>query len=201
MAVETHIYDQQFFRNTVKLEAASAAQFVSVVLKFYTPRSLVDIGCGAGLYLQEFEKEGVKKLLGLDGAPAAREEFLLSKDKLVIFDLAQKYQFQEKFDLALCLEVAEHLPESEASTLVETVTEASDDILFSAAIPGQGPRSIGHINEQPPSYWIEKFKQHNFSYLSSRTEEMRKEMAEQEVVWWIVNNLMVFKRNISSAIK
>lgn len=197
MAVETHIYDNKFFKNTIKFEADSAAQFVDVVLKYYKPQSIVDIGCGAGIYLNEFDKRGVKNLLGIDGAPAANTEFLLDKSKLIIFDLAQKYKFKEKYDLCLCLEVAEHLEERDADILVETIIESSDNIIFTAAVPGQGPRSIGHINEQPHSYWIEKFKLKNFIYLESRTQEMREEMKEKGVVWWIVNNLMVFSKNVN----
>lgn len=194
MAVEKHIYDEKFFQNTIKLEAKSAARFVDIILKYYTPVSVVDIGCGAGLYLKEFQHRGIRDILGIDGSPAAATEFLLEKDKLIIFDLAKKYKFEKKYDLALCLEVAEHLPEGEADMLVETIINASNNIIFTAAVPGQGPRSIGHINEQPHSYWIEKFKQKNFHYLELRTEEMKKKMEAQGVVWWLVNNLMIFER-------
>ncbi|MFA5131515.1 MAG: class I SAM-dependent methyltransferase [Patescibacteria group bacterium] len=194
MAVETHIYDRKFFQNTIKLEAKSAAQFVDIILKYYSPASVVDIGCGAGLYLQEFQRRGIKDILGLDGSPAAAAEFLLEKDKLIIFDLAKKYKFAKKYDLSLCLEVAEHLPEADADTLVETIINAADNIIFTAAVLGQGPRSIGHINEQPHSYWIEKFREKGFRYLEARTEEMKKIMGAQGVVWWLVNNLMIFEK-------
>ncbi len=197
MSVETNIYDNKFFKNTIKFEAESASQFVKVVLKYYQPKSIVDIGCGAGIYLKEFSEKGINNLLGLDGSPAAAEEFLLSRDKLIIFDLAQKYNFEENYDLGLCLEVAEHLEERDADILVETIISASDNIIFSAAVPGQGPRSIGHINEQPHSYWIDKFKKKNFIYLEDRTELMRREMKELGVVWWIVNNLMIFASSYS----
>ncbi|MEI7451629.1 MAG: methyltransferase domain-containing protein [Candidatus Falkowbacteria bacterium] len=194
MAVETHIYDDHFFQNTIKFEADSAAAFVDVVLKYYHPTSVVDIGCGAGIYLREFDKKGINDLLGVDGAPSAANEFLLAKDKLVIFDLAQKYNFTKKYDLALCLEVAEHLEEVDADVLVDTITSAADDIIFTAAVPGQGPRSIGHINEQPHEYWITKFAAQNYVYQSEQTLKMREEMKTKNVVWWIVNNLMIFKK-------
>jgi hypothetical protein len=196
MPVEIHIYDNRFFQNTIKLEADSAAGFVTVILKYYQPASLVDIGCGAGIYLREFQKSGVKELLGLDGSPAAREEFLLAESQLIIFDLAKKYNFKKKYDLGLCLEVAEHLRPEDADTLVGTIIAASDNIIFTAAVPGQGPRSIGHINEQPHQYWIDKFAARGFSYLEAQTEAMRRELAEKGVVWWIVNNLMVFKKRL-----
>ncbi|HZJ41715.1 MAG TPA: class I SAM-dependent methyltransferase [Patescibacteria group bacterium] len=194
MTVENHIYDKKFFQNTIKLETESTTQFVNIILEYYMPTNIVDIGCGAGLYLKEFQRRGIRDILGIDGSPAAAAEFLLEKDKLIIFDLAKKYKFKKKYDLSLCLEVAEHLPESDADTLVETIINASDNIIFTAAVLGQGPRSIGHINEQPHSYWIKKFQQRNFHYLESRTKEMKKKMGAQGVVWWLVNNLMIFER-------
>lgn len=192
MPIETNIYNNKFFKNTIKYEADSAAEFVKVVLKYYSPKSIVDIGCGVGIYLKEFNKKGIENLLGIDGSPAARDEFLLSSDKLIIFDLAKKYKFEKKYDLALCLEVAEHLRAEDADVLVETIIDSANDIIFSAAVPGQGPRSIGHINEQPPEYWIKKFEDKKYNYLEEQTKEMRRELKENGVVWWIVNNLMVF---------
>ena len=192
MAVETHIYDNHFFKNTIKLETDSASQFVDIILNYYQPQSIVDIGCGAGIYLSEFSRRGIQDLLGVDGSPAAKEEFLLEKDKLIIFDLAGECRFPKKYDLCLCLEVAEHLEENMADTLLSTLIGVSDNIIFSAATPGQGPRSIGHINEQPHEYWIEKFGRIGFAYSRSQTKKMRKEMKTGNVVWWIVNNLMIF---------
>ena len=196
MPVENHIYNERFFQNTIEFELESAAAFVDVVLLHYSPKSIVDIGCGAGIYLKAFSDRGIVNLLGIDGAPAAASEFMLDKSKLEIFDLSKKYNFAEKFDLALCLEVAEHLPEEDADVLVENIIAASDNILFTAATPGQGPRSIGHINEQPHQYWIDRFAAHGFVYQSDLSEEMRQDMSNKKVVWWIVNNLMVFSKNV-----
>ncbi len=196
MSVETWIYNNKFFKNTIKLEAASAIQFVRIVLKNYEARSIVDIGCGAGLYLREFAKQGITDLLGIDGAPAAQTEFLLTKNKIVIFDLSQEYQFNKKYDLALCLEVAEHLPAQNADTLIKTITKSADEIIFTAATPGQGPRSIGHLNEQAHQYWIKKFQDQGFSYLPNRSKKMRKELKENNVIWWLVNNLMLFRKDL-----
>lgn len=198
MSVESNIYDKRFFENTINLETDSATDFVDVVLKYYSPKSIVDIGCGAGIYLREFEKKGISDLLGLDGAPAAVGTFLLDKSRLIIFDLSEKYSFEKKYDLCLCLEVAEHLREEDADILINTIIGASDKIIFTAAVPGQGPRSIGHINEQPHEYWIRKFEKKGYLYNEARTKEMRQEMADKEVVWWIVNNLMIFERSSQS---
>ena len=192
MPVEYHIYDNKFFRNTVKLEADSAQAVVDTLMKYFKPKSVIDIGCGCGIYLKQFQELGVD-IIGYDGSPAALTESLVG-DKIKIFDLAQPLVLDRQFDLVLCLEVAEHLEEKFADTLVDTLAKLGNTIIFTAAIPGQGPRSIGHINEQLPEYWINKFQERDFSLQEKLTSDIKQEMKESQVVWWIVQNLMVFKK-------
>lgn len=192
MAVEYHIYDQNFFRNTVKFEAASATAVAHILQQHYHLKSIIDVGCGCGIYLQEFQNLGVE-ISGYDGSPDAIKESLVG-DKIKLFDLSQPLKLDRKFDLALCVEVAEHLEEKDADTLVDSLVGLSDNIIFTAAVPGQGPRSIGHINEQLPEYWIEKFRQRGFVLQLELTDIIKAEMKEKAVVWWIVQNLLIFQK-------
>src|SRR5690606_35475831 len=75
-------------------------------------------------------------------------------------DLGTPISESSRFDLSISLEVAEHLPESRADVFVDNLTRLSDAVLFSAAIPGQG--GTGHVNEQWPTYWIERFAARGF---------------------------------------
>ena len=59
MAVNAKIYDQKFFNNTFKFEAESAQAFVAILIKHFAPKSAVDIGCGAGIYLAELAKNNI----------------------------------------------------------------------------------------------------------------------------------------------
>lgn len=191
MTVETNIYDEKFFQNTIKLESDSALAVVKILLKHFQPKSVIDIGCGCGIYLQEFAKHNIE-IAGYDGSPSAIISSLVG-DKIKLFDLCEPLKLKQKFDLCLCVEVAEHLPQEYADTLVETLANLSDTLIFTAATPGQGPRSIGHINEQNPEYWIDKFTEKDFVLDKKLTEEIRTEMKAKNVVWWIVKNLMIFK--------
>lgn len=56
----------------------------------------------------------------------------------------------------MSLEVAEHLPESCAQAFVNSLTNLSKFVLFSAAIPGQQGRY--HVNCQWPEYWAGFFR-------------------------------------------
>ncbi|MDP3899715.1 MAG: methyltransferase domain-containing protein [bacterium] len=87
MSVETHIYDQRFFANTLELEGPSAQAVAAILIKHFTPGSIIDIGCGNGIYLREFEKNKIE-ILGYDGAPAAIEHSLVG-DKVKLHDLCE----------------------------------------------------------------------------------------------------------------
>ncbi len=84
----------------------------------------------------------------------------MKEEEFIPKDLTKPLKLKEKFDLAISLEVAEHLPEKSAEIFIDSLTGLSDIILFSAAIPYQ--RGTNHINEQFPEYWIDKFKKRNY---------------------------------------
>ena len=123
----------------------SAVAIVNLVMKYLSPTSVVDVGCGTGVFLDEFEKRGVNTILGLDG-PAAKEVFKPDRSSFLTVDLASPVRLNRRFDLALCLEVAEHLPADSADCLVETLTDLAPVVLFSAAHPSQGGQ--GHVSHR-----------------------------------------------------
>jgi len=43
----------------------SAVAIVDLVLQYLCPTSVVDVGCGTGVFLEEFEKRGTDTILGL----------------------------------------------------------------------------------------------------------------------------------------
>jgi len=193
MPVNAKIYDDKFFHNAIELEKQSARTFTNILIKHFSPQSIVDIGCGAGVYLAEFKKFGLE-ILGFDGAPAALTGSLIG-NKIKSHDLCQPLKLNRRFNLCLCLEVAEHLEKTCATTLIDTLTRLSDTIVFTAATPGQGPISLGHINEQPPSYWRKLFMKRDFFLNENLTEKIKKEMAEQNIIWWLTKNLMIYEKS------
>src|SRR5690606_11269946 len=78
-------------------------------------------------------------------------------------DLTRPPQLDQRFDLAMSLEVAEHLPAAAADSFVSLLTSTADCVFFSAAIPGQG--GVSHLNEQPHRYWAEKFARRGYLQL------------------------------------
>ena len=134
-----------------------------LVFERVRPRSVVDVGCGIGTFLQVCKDLGVSEVLGVDGDWVDRSLLFghISPDEFRVVDLTSGSPLElPKHDLAICLEVAEHLDESHAATLVQSLVAASDCVLFSAAIPGQGGQH--HVNEQWPEYWAAQFAAHDY---------------------------------------
>lgn len=140
----------------VKVHNTTAAEsFIPILLDYIQPESVVDIGCGLGTWLKVFSKFGVKEILGIDGSNVDKFLLTIPVENFLEHDLRKPLNLNRRFDLAICLEVAEHLPNESADNLIDILAAASDNILFSAALPMQGGQN--HINEQSFSYWVEKF--------------------------------------------
>lgn len=128
------------------------------------PKSVIDVGCGVGTFLSVFKSHAVDDIFGLDGE-WVNMELLKKHIDLSYFktaNLEAKIDINRKFDLAISLEVAEHIKESSADVFVENLINLSNIIVFSAAFPGQGGQN--HVNEQWPSYWADKFEKHNYKF-------------------------------------
>ena len=102
-------------------------------------------------------------------------------------NLEHPVTLEQRYDLAMSLEVAEHLPEEAADTLVDSLCKVADVIIFSAAHPGQG--GDHHINEQPVEYWEEKFAHHGYVPIQVK-QYFPKEHSRIET--WYKENIILF---------
>jgi hypothetical protein len=66
--------------------------------------------------------------------------------EFVTHNLEATLPLRERFDLAMSLEVAEHLTPGRAESFIQELCGVSDCVLFGAAIPGQG--GTNHIHER-----------------------------------------------------
>ena len=153
-----------------------------------TPRSVIDVGCGLGQWLHVFLSSSALKVKGIDGHHVPVGESFISEEDRLRIDLEEFIvaKSDECFDLAVCLEVAEHLDFSLADALVDKLGSLSNTILFSAAIPGQTGEN--HVNEQPHSFWLDKFEEKGYLVL----DPFRKLFwNDPRVNWWYSQNLFL----------
>ncbi|MBS1507553.1 MAG: class I SAM-dependent methyltransferase [Bacteroidetes bacterium] len=159
------------------------------IIQLISPSNILDVGCGTGTWLSVAKQLGVKDVKGVDGIHVDRKLMKLSDDEFLQQNLTHPLVLNRKFDLVICLEVAEHLPDNAADGLVNSLVGHADIVLFSAGIPGQGGQY--HINEQWPSYWQKKFQQHGFvtyDFLRDKFWE------EARIQWWYKQNMFIFAK-------
>lgn len=181
-------YDPAFYRHFNDLAIASAEVLVPKVLDLLgTVNSVADLGCGAGAWLRVFSEHGVPEYIGMDGTYVREEQLLIPVEHFLPTDLTARFFLEKRFDLVLCLEVAEHLDARYAEGLIDDIVATSDAVLFSAAIPYQG--GLHHVNEQWPSYWNDMFRARGFVGL----DPFRMTIWEDErVAGWFAQNLVLY---------
>jgi hypothetical protein len=157
---ESTAYSEQFFVGQKDLSYQSARQVIPIVQQFVPVRSVCDVGCGVGTWLRAFHEAGVQEVVGFDGHYVNKNLLEIPSSAFHEADLRQPLRLDRTFDLAVSIEVAEHLPESRGASFVEDLTRLAPLVLFSAAIPRQG--GTAHINEQWQSYWARLFAQLDF---------------------------------------
>jgi hypothetical protein len=132
---------------------------------------------------------GVEDVLGLDQPIIDRARLLIPEDRFVAADLGEPLQLDRTFDLALCLEVVEHVSAAASERMVDQLVALAPAVVFSAGVPGQG--GDGHINERWGSWWEAQFASRGFD----RFDVLRQIMwDEPDVQWWYSQNLVVYAR-------
>lgn len=176
--------------DTIHNAAARSIQVIGpLVMELLDPRSVVDLGCGTGDWLGWFHAHGVADILGADGPWVRRDMLQYPAERLVIADLSQPFRGDRSFDLAVSVEVAEHLPESSAATFVASLCGLAPAVLFSAAVPHQGGEY--HVNEQWPSYWRALFAGHGYVPVDCFRKVLWDNDAAQ---WWYRQNMLLYVR-------
>lgn len=168
----------------------AAKEVLPIAFELFKPESIIDVGCGLGTWIQTSKSLGIKEVIGLDGAYLNRSLLKISEKEFVEIDLQEKFELNRKYDMAICLEVAEHLPESAADNLIYSLTNHADVILFSAAVPGQTGQN--HVNEQWPQYWQNIFEKYGFEMIDSLRSKI---WTNEKVDMWYKQNLFLVVKN------
>lgn len=160
---------------------------------FGTPKSVLDLGAGDGWWCKTLHDMG-SEVWAVELYEEARE-YIPAQVRFIQHDLTQPVNLNNRADLVICLEVAEHLPKPASGVLVQTIcAHAGDHILFSSAPPGQA--GTGHINLQPQKYWRDLFEGHRCGFNAEMTSATRRAFGRitNETFAFLPRNVQVFSR-------
>ena len=199
--IDDKLYDSAFFNNHKKYQ--HVYNFIGdMIVGNLNPKSVIDWGCGCGFLLERLYGHGIENILGIEGSsevvPFWKSELATGlESKLIIADVTKPIDVGQ-YELAVCMEVAEHIPEEHAELFVKKICDSSTRFVwFSAAQPGQG--GTGHINCRSLCYWEDLFeKVGGFSVLWQKTYEMKMVMLQNHAIVlaypWFRDNVLILAR-------
>lgn len=179
-------YNKEFYKEMKERNSKVADIIMPYIIEKLSPKSIVDVGCGQGIFLEYAEKIGID-VCGIDGEWVEKDKLMISN--FVSADLSSPLNLNRKYDLAISFEVAEHIPRENADVFIDNITRLSDVVAFSGAIPGQG--GVGHVNEEYSDYWINKFEKRGYKPSNVLRKRFWKESG---ISPWRRQNIILFVR-------
>ncbi|WP_338571537.1 glycosyltransferase [Erwinia billingiae] len=190
-----NLYDKGFYENQRNSSYYAAKKILRQIKELYDFESVVDIGCGMGEWLKASSELGAATIKGYDGHYVSREDMSIDSSFFSEIDLeGDNYSIDEKYDLAICMEVIEHINQESGKKLINQLCNASNVVLFSAAIPFQG--GTGHVNEAWPQQWIKHFNTNGFYVVDLIRPKF---WHDESLPWWYRQNAFIFVKNKSLA--
>jgi SAM-dependent methyltransferase len=197
LGVDSLTYNPGIFRGFHQAAIRNAPLMADAVLaEFPDATSLVDVGCGTGAFAAEFQGRGLM-VVGFEYSARGRRWAARMGVRALPFDVSRDDRADlrgARFALTLSTEVAEHIPPAFADAFTRFVASTSDRLVITAGQPNPRGRGNGHVNEQPRSYWIEKFTALGFAHDDDACERIAASLRLSNAAYYLHENLMVFER-------
>jgi len=169
---------------------------VSKILSLGRIQSAYDFGCGTGLYVEEFIRQGVDTL-GFEGNLGAAREAKTDLTNIVFANLEYSVSNSlEPRDLIFSIELVEHLSSKGGEVFCKDITRLSKEWIVITASPDEGEF---HLNPQPKEFWIRTVEsQGKHIYRESTTKEFmeyfKKLILPEDGLVWFKRDLIIFEK-------
>lgn len=124
------------------------------IVRELQPTSVLDVGCALGILVEELRVRGVEAW-GIDVSEYAIDHVHPSVAEYCAVSTAAERELPEgfpaSFDLVTCIEVIEHLEDSDVLPALNNLTTYSDRLLFSSS--PEDYTEATHLNVKSPDQW------------------------------------------------
>jgi len=193
--MDKNYYNDQYFNS--EIFDFDYVPIAEAIMRQYAPASIIEFGCGNGELTKALSKKGAS-ITAIDGYahPNFNNHDNISFFKIDLNNSVVLKKFlatqNQKFDVAICMEVAEHLNPDVTESLIDSLTSSADVVIFSAAIPGQGGE--GHINCRNRVFWHIEFEKRNFLIKDTIRSQIRDEL---KVARWYALNIVDYVKSLT----
>jgi cyclopropane fatty-acyl-phospholipid synthase-like methyltransferase len=132
-------------------------------------KTVLEIGCGRGFTLKNFQELGCK-VLGIDGSPSAIEKNIVPNRVKKIDFTKFKVIPEKQYDLVYSVEFVEHVEDFYKENFLSCF-DSGKYILMTFADVGQGGHH--HVNCKPATYWIETIEARGFTFDQNYTDLLK----------------------------
>lgn len=181
---------------STKVKQKTAPKIIDRIIKEFNPESVLDIGSGTGVYVEEFLKRNVKAI-GIEGNLAVKPILVTGVNNIVFKDLRSPLNLEERYDLVWSIEVVEHIDEKYIDVLIYNLTKYCDKWLVMTSGLNSYGRNPEHLNEQDGNYWIKLIEKEGFTYCDEISQEImdyNKKILKRKGLDWFKECLLVFKK-------
>jgi cyclopropane fatty-acyl-phospholipid synthase-like methyltransferase len=163
-----NIYDEEYYKwpeNHIRLDDPKL--LINHILKyleqFYPIKSILEFSVGCGEFTRELVNSGYE-VIAIDGVKNCFKiltEREIKPTNIILHDLRLPIKLQAKYDIALAMEIAEHIEPPFASTFISNITSNTNLVYFTFV--EKGNPHIHHPNIKPFKYWNNLFEFFNFT--------------------------------------
>lgn len=166
-------------------ELAFDEGLIQTVIDFCQPSNTLDLGCGEGRFVQWLRENGVD---AWGAEPSDLGSVFRAPGYQIYQDISQSFDLQRNYDLVICTEVVEHIPEEFENIVFDNMVKHMDKyLLFSGATLGQG--GTGHINEKPEFYWFSHLTRRGLQLVLNASVDARL----ASTLSWYQNNITIWE--------
>ncbi|MDE1817913.1 MAG: glycosyltransferase [Thaumarchaeota archaeon] len=169
MSRKEEVYDEGYYENYYDKYSGTRPytrenflpffkEIANRIVKEFSPKTVLDAGCAMG-YLVESLRD-----LGIEAYGFDISDYAINQARTNIRKYVKKQSIldpiDKQYDLIVCIEVLEHLPEQMMERAIENLCQNTSAILFSSTPDDKTEPT--HQNVQDPGYWASHFAKFGF---------------------------------------